>query len=80
MSSAWMSLAWWAFGLVVDVDAVGLVVGLDGVSLGEGIFSAGWSCLRVLNGMNISNGMMVMPLGKMVMHVGTIGYAFVVGL
>jgi hypothetical protein len=41
---------------------------------------AQWLCLRALNGMNISNGMMVMPLGKMVMPFGTIGYAFGFGL
>jgi hypothetical protein len=42
--------------------------------------SAEWLCLRSLNGMNISNGMMVMPSGKMVMPFGTIGYAFGFGL
>ena len=55
-------------------------------------FSTGWLCLWALNGMNISNGMMVMPSGfkwyehqngmmvmpsgKMVMLFGTIGFAF----
>jgi hypothetical protein len=32
-----------------------------------------WLCLRALNGMNISNGMMIMPFGA-------IGYVFGFGL
>ena len=64
----------------LHVDVVGLVSAWMLSACAIRGLSVEWLCLRSLNGMNISNGMMVMPSGKMVMPFGTIGYAFGFGL
>ena len=57
----------------LHVDVVGLVLAwMLSAWVIRGL-SAEWLCLRSLKGMNISNGMMVMPSGMMVMPCGTIG-------